>query len=166
MNWIYIAAGTVMLLFGRKLFWLFVATIGFLAGLSYLPNLLPGQPQNVIITVALIGGLLGALLSILLQKIAVGLAGFAAGGYVVYYIFQTVAINIGEYRGLAIAAGAILGAVLAGSMYDWALILVTSASGAVIITQYLPISLPIKGFILLAVFAAGLLAQGQMKVRG
>ena len=126
MNIIYIAAGFLLLFLGRKLFWLFVAVVGFLVGLTYIPQILPGQTETVLIAVALIAGLLGALLAVLLQKFAVGLAGLAAGGYIAYYLLQIITLNVGEYQWLAIAAGALLGAVLAGSMYGWALILLTS----------------------------------------
>jgi len=165
MNWVYIIAGGLLLIFGRKLFWLFVSITGFLIGMMYIPELLPGQADEVILTVSLIAGLMGAFLSVLLQKFAVGLAGLAAGGYVSFYLLQTLAVNIGDFRWLAILAGALIGAVLAGSMYDWALILITSASGAVVVTQYLPVSMPISAIVLLVLFIAGLVAQGQMKIK-
>ena len=165
MNWVYIIAGGLLLLFGRKLFWLFVAIIGFLVGMMYIPELLPEQPDQVILTVSLIAGLLGALLSVLLQKFAVGLAGLIAGGYVAYYLLENIVINVGNFQWLAILAGALAGAVLAGSMYDWALILITSASGAVAIAQHLPITMPISIVILMVLFFVGLIAQGRMKVK-
>lgn len=165
MNWVYIVAGGLLLLFGRKLFWLFVAIIGFLVGMMYIPELLPEQPDQVILTVSLIAGLLGALLSILLQKFAVGLAGLISGGYVAYYLLENIVTNVGDFQWLAIIAGALAGAVLAGSMYDWALILITSASGAVIITQYLPITIPVNIVVLLILFFIGLVAQGRMKIK-
>ena len=164
MNWVYIVAGSLLLLFGRKLFWLFVAIVGFLVGMMYFPQLLPEQAEPVILTVSLIAGLLGALLSVLLQKFAIGLAGMAAGGYITYYLLQTITINVGNYQWLAILAGALLGAVLAGSMVDWALILITSASGSVVITQNLPVTMPLSVVILLLLFIAGIIAQGKMKI--
>lgn len=165
MNWILIVAGSLLLLLGRKLFWLFVAIVGFLVGMIFFPQLLPGQDEQVILTVSLIAGLLGALLSVLLQKFAIGLAGLLAGGYIAYYLLQTVTINMGSYQWLAIIAGALLGAVLAGSMVDWALILITSASGSVVITQNLPVTMPLSGVILLLFFIAGIVAQGRMKIK-
>ncbi len=165
MNWVYIVAGGLLLIFGRKLFWLFVAIVGFLIGMMYIPELLPGQPDQVILTISLIAGLLGALLSVLLQKLAVGLAGFAAGAYISYYLLQHLTLNVGDFQWLAILAGALIGAVLAGSMYDWALILITSASGAVAIAQHLPISMPISAVIVIGLFIAGIVAQGQMKIK-
>jgi hypothetical protein len=111
------------------------------------------------------GGLLGALLAVLLQKLAVGLAGLAAGGYIAFYLLQTITLNVGEYQWLAIAAGALLGAVLAGSMYGWALILLTSASGAVVITENLPLEMPISAVILLGLTIIGIIVQARMKIK-
>jgi len=165
MNWEYFIAGGLLLLFGRKLFWLFVAIVGFLVGMTFIPELLPEQPDQVVFAISLIAGLLGALLSVLLQKFAVGIAGFVAGAYVAYYFINTISINIGDYQWLAILAGALIGAVMAGSMMDWALILVTSASGAVAITQNLPLGMPISAIVLAGLFLLGVIAQGQMKVK-
>lgn len=165
MNFAYIAAGVLLLFLGRKLFWLFVAVVGFLVGLTYIPQILPGQSDTVIFAVSLITGLFGALLAVLLQKFAVGLAGLAAGGYIAYYLLQIITLDVGEYQWLAIAAGALIGAVLAGSMYDWALILVTSGSGAVVITQNLPIDMPISAVILVGLTISGIIAQARMKIK-
>jgi len=130
-----------------------------------MPDLLPNQPDSVILTISLIAGLLGALLAALLQKLAVGLAGFAAGGYIVYYLLEFVTVNLGDYQWMAILAGGILGALLAGSMFDWALILITSASGATFISQGLNLSMPISAFILIALFIFGIIAQGNIKAK-
>src|SRR6266545_1805024 len=46
--------GVVLLLFGRRLYWLFVAGIGFLTGLALVPDLLPGQPEWLILLAALV----------------------------------------------------------------------------------------------------------------
>ncbi len=165
MDIMYLAAGILLLLLGRKLFWLFVAVVGFLVGLTYIPQILPGQTETVFLAVSLIAGLLGALLAVLLQKFAVGLAGLTAGGYIADYFLQTMTLNVGEYQWLAIVAGALLGAVLAGSMYDWALILLTSVSGAVVITQNLPLSLPINAIILLGLTIVGIIAQARIKIK-
>jgi hypothetical protein len=165
MDLIYIAAGVILLFLGRKLFWLFVAVVGFLIGMTFAPELLPNQPDSVILTISLIAGLFGALLAALLQKVAVGLAGFAAGGYIVYYLFEFVTVNMGDYQWMAIIAGGILGALLAGSMFDWALILITSASGATIISRGLGLAMPLSAVLLTALFAIGVVAQANIKAK-
>ena len=70
MDLTFIAAGVLLLFLGRKLFWLFVAVVGFLIGMTFAPELLPNQPDSVILTISLIVGLLGALLAALLRKAA------------------------------------------------------------------------------------------------
>ncbi|HUV16425.1 MAG TPA: DUF4203 domain-containing protein [Pelolinea sp.] len=165
MDLTFLVAGVLLLFLGRKLFWLFVAVVGFLIGMTYAPQLLPSQPQSVILTISLIAGLLGALLAALLQKLAVGLAGFAAGGYIVYYLLQFVAVNFGEYQWMAILAGAIIGALLAGSMFDWALILLTSASGSTLISQGLNLSMPLSAVVLAGLFVFGIVVQGNIKAK-
>jgi hypothetical protein len=165
MDLTFIGAGILLLLLGRKLFWLFVAVVGFLIGMTFAPDLLPNQPDSVILTISLIAGLLGALLAALLQKLAVGLAGLVAGGYIVYYLLQFVAVNLGDYQWMAILAGAILGALLAGSMFDWALIILTSASGATLISRGLNLSMPFSAVILIALFIFGIIAQGNIKAK-
>lgn len=163
MNLTFLFTGILLLLLGRRLFWLFVAVVGFLVGMTYAPQLLPTQPQSVILTISLIAGLLGALLAALLQKLAVGLAGFVAGGYIVYYLLQTIVVNFSEYQWMAILAGAILGALLAGTMFDWALILITSASGATLISQSLNLKMPISAVVLAGLFIFGIIAQANIK---
>src|SRR6266446_1724973 len=67
--------GLVLLVYGRRLYWLFVAGIGFLTGLALAPRLLVGQPEWMILLVALILALIGALLAVVAQKFVVGLVG-------------------------------------------------------------------------------------------
>jgi len=165
MNFAFIAAGVLLLILGRKLFWLFVALVGFLTGLTYIPSILPGQPDSVIFAISLIAGLFGALLAVLLQKFAVGLAGLAAGGYVAHYLLQMITFDVGQYQWMAIAAGALIGAAMAGSMYDWALILLTSVSGAALITQNIPIGMPLSAVLFAGLTIFGIIAQARMKIR-
>lgn len=72
--------GIVILLFGRKLFWLCVAAVGFAAGVEIAPHLVNEPSPLLALTVALVLGLIGALLALFLQKIAIAVLGFLAGG--------------------------------------------------------------------------------------
>lgn len=163
MNIVYIIAGVAMLILGRKLFWLFVGGVGFILGVTLLPRILPGQSETVILTISLIAGLLGAVVAVMLQKVAVGIAGFFAGGYVVYYLIDFLTMDVGQFFWLAVIAGGILGAVLAGSMFDWALILLSSASGAMIIVQSLNLPSPLSIVVLAGLFIVGILMQANIK---
>lgn len=163
MNIVYIIAGVAMLILGRKLFWLFVGGVGFILGVTLLPRILPGQSETVILTISLIAGLLGAVVAVMLQKVAVCIAGFFAGGYVVYYLIDFLTMDVGQFFWLAVIAGGILGAVLAGSMFDWALILLSSASGAMIIVQSLNLPSPLSIVVLAGLFIVGILMQANIK---
>src|SRR5437588_12484980 len=77
---ISVIIGVAILLFGRKLFWLFVAALGFAVGLEIPAYFMREPPQWMTLLVALGAGVIGALLAILLQKLAIAIAGFIAGG--------------------------------------------------------------------------------------
>src|SRR5512147_1159889 len=79
MTAVRIVAGALLRLLGRRLFWLFVGLMGFAAGLMLANQLLPEMPEWVRLLVAIGIGLLGALLAVFLQRLAIGVAGFLAG---------------------------------------------------------------------------------------
>src|SRR4029077_2259551 len=72
--------GVVILLFGRKLFWLCVAAVGFAAGVEVVPHLVQQPSPLLLLTSALVLGFIGALLALFLQKLAIGIVGFVSGG--------------------------------------------------------------------------------------
>ncbi len=78
---IYLVVGIILVTSGRKLFWLFVACIGFIIGFEYGGNLTGIKDQWIILSIAFGTGILGALLAIFLQGVAVSVAGFLIGGY-------------------------------------------------------------------------------------
>ena len=75
-----VVIGAVVLLFGRKLFWLCVAAIGFAAGVTLASHLVNEPTALLQLSFAILLGFIGALLALFLQKLAIGLAGFLAGG--------------------------------------------------------------------------------------
>ena len=54
--------GALILFFGRKLFWLCVAAVGFAAGVELAPHLVQEPSPVLALTVALVLGFVGALL--------------------------------------------------------------------------------------------------------
>src|SRR6187200_2140589 len=69
-----IIAGVVLLFFGRRLFWLFVALIGFIAGMSLATQVLAIHEQWLLLLIAIGCGILGALIALFLQRLAIGIA--------------------------------------------------------------------------------------------
>ena len=163
MNVFYFIAGAALLILGRKIFWLFAAVIGFLFGMSLAQQIMPGQSQTIMLLVALIIGGLGAILATMIQKIAIGLSGFIAGGYLVYLMIPALSINLGTFLWLAVIIGGIIGAVLASMMFDWALILLSSGVGASVITNHLTLPQPFPLVLLVALFIIGVVIQANIK---
>jgi hypothetical protein len=156
MNILSILVGLVLLLFGRKLFWFFVAVAGFIAGMFLARDQFQVHSQALLLAIALLAGVVGAVLSILVQKLAIALAGFAAGGYLGAILLQ--ALNAASYTWLGILIGGIIGAVLLLVLFDWALIGLSSLLGASLLTDALA-SNASAALVFLAAFAIGVIVQ-------
>ncbi|PYK68618.1 MAG: hypothetical protein DME45_06495 [Verrucomicrobia bacterium] len=153
------AIGVVVLLLGRKLFWLCVAAIGFAAGVTLTSHIVSDPTPLLQLTFAILLGFIGALLALFLQKLAIGLVGFIAGGR---FAVGLVAMFVAQYAShywLIFIIGGLIGTVLLLMLFDWALIFVSSLIGAHLITS--AISLPPTGEILLfsALVLFGVLVQ-------
>lgn len=122
--------GVVILFFGRKLFWLCVAAVGFAAGVEVAPHLIHEPSPIMALTFALVLGFIGALLAIFLQKIAIGVAGFFAGGKLATAIAAAFFVQHAQYFGITFIVGGIIGALLLLLLFDWALIFLSAVVGA------------------------------------
>ncbi len=162
MNIYYLLAGLLLLVFGRKLFWLFSGLVGFLLGLNFAQQNFPALSPTNLVLIALAVGALGAALAVMLQKIAIGLMGFLAGGYLVYLLLPTLSIQLGNLIWLFVILGGILGALLASTMFDWTLIILSSALGANVIVSHLVMPQPFPVVITIALFIFGLIVQSKL----
>ena len=63
-----VVIGAVVLLFGRKLFWLCVAAIGFAAGVTLASHLVNEPTPLLQLTFAILLGFIGALLALFLKN--------------------------------------------------------------------------------------------------
>ena len=104
---------------------------------------------------------LGAVLVWLWQWVAVGIAGFLAGGYLTGHILQASGMATGSMSGGLLVLGGLVGALLMIAVFDWALILLSAFSGATVIIQELaPERLPALG-LFVGLVAVGLVVQGR-----
>ena len=157
-----ILLGIGLLLFGRQLFWLFVAVMGFLFGLDLVAPLLPNSPSWVGLLIAISIGVLGAVLVLLWQWVAVGIAGFLAGGYLIGHILQASGLATGYMPGGLFILGGLVGAILMLVVFDWALIILSSLSGATVIIQELPLERLPALLIFVGLVAVGIVVQGRL----
>ena len=151
--------GIVILFFGRKLFWLCVAAVGFAAGVEIAPHLVQQPSTLLALTVALILGLLGALLALFLQKIAIAVLGFLAGGKLAGAIAAAFFVQYAQHSTVIFVIGGIIGAILLLILFDWALIVVSSLIGAHLVQS--AIVLPASGstILFIGLVVLGILIQ-------
>jgi Domain of unknown function (DUF4203) len=159
---ISVLIGIALLLFGRRLFWLFVAALGFAIGLQLAPHLSQNPPLWLSLVLSLGLGLLGALAAFLLQKLAIGLAGFLVGGRIALALAAAFFATYAHYSTIIFVIGGVVGALLLLSLFDWALIIFSSIEGARLIAD--AVHLPNTGTTILVVVLAifGVLVQSMM----
>lgn len=154
-----VVLGVLLLFFGRRLFWLFVAALGFVAATDFIAPLIDPRSREVLLVVGIIAGIAGALLAIFIQKVAVAIAGALAGGFYARLFFETAGFH--DLAWIAALVGAILGAILMLVLFKWALIVFSAIAGAHLLSISFLLSPQLRGalFLVLAIF--GILIQAR-----
>src|SRR3954468_6838427 len=125
--------GVIILLFGRRIFWLCVAAVGFAAGVELAPHLVQQPSPWLSLTVALVLGFIGALLALFLQKLAIAVVGFLSGGKLALAMATAFLGNAAQFYWISFIIGGVVGAILLLLLFDWALIFLSSIVGAYLI---------------------------------
>jgi len=149
----YLLLGVLLLLAGRRLFWICVAAAGFLLGAEVAARTTSGTAEWVVLVVALVFGLVGLVLSLFAQKLSIAAAGFIMGSYAVDRLLLTLQVGWARWEWAAVLAGGILGAMLVLLLFDWALIVLSSLAGAALIMHVFSPGLSLS-FVLMAVLAS------------
>lgn len=154
-----VALGLILLVFGRNVFWLGVAVLGFFLGMAVAGTLLADQPQWVILLMGVAAGLLGALVAVLTQRVAFALAGGYAGAYLALMAARS--FGVGGPSALWWVTGGVLGAVLTTLVLDWAIIALTSAVGAAAIVDAGGLGPTPAGLLFVVLTAVGVVMQAR-----
>jgi len=169
---VLLVTGGVLLLFGRRLFWLFVGLVGAVAALVIATEWVGLEAGTPSLLAAVAAGLVGALLAILVQKAAVAVVGFLAGVWGALVLLQMTASSATSLFDLpalqtvlALVAG-VVGAVVAAQVFDAALVVLSALTGSLLLVAGLGFvgSVALASFFALAVF--GVLAQTRGRRRG
>ena len=156
---VQVIAGAALLLFGRRLFWVFVGVIGFIAGMHFGEEFAKNQPEAVILLIAIATGVVAALLAVVLQRAAVALAGGLAGGLLSMQIAVALGMASEPPRWIFFIVGAVLAAILVSAVFDWALIGLSALSGARLISESIPLDSPGQLIVMGVLFVAGIAVQ-------
>ena len=156
-----IFVGATLLAFGRRLFWLFVAAMGFIVGTQIAQAIFPHHSGWIVLSAVFLG-IGGAIIAIVLQKMAIGIAGFLAGGYFFMTLLNAWALQAPERAWISVLVGGIIGAMLMVLLFDWALIISSSISGAYLIIHAFHINQAMASALFLVLLAGGVLVQAKL----
>ena len=152
-----VVVGLALLFFGRQLFWLFVGGAGFAAGMAVAGSWFGGRSEGLVLTLAALAGFVGAVLSILLQRFMIGVAGFLAGAYALADLAAKLGRN--EWAWVAGLLGGVIGAILVLVLFDWALIGLSALTGALLVADSIRLSPSAVLVALVVLFVMGVLVQ-------
>jgi hypothetical protein len=159
-------AGICLIMFGRRLYWLFVGLVVLIYALLIAPQFLHGQPGWMVVAAALGSGILGAVLAVFFQRLVMGCAGFLAGGYLAFSLVSYLHLASGRIAWFAGALAGILCAVLFAVFFDWSIIILSSLVGSLLITKTLHEGLTASIIIFAALSAAGVIVQAGVIRKG
>ncbi len=154
-----ILAGLLILILGRRLFWIFVGVVGFFFGLQFGTNFFAGMAEWLLLLLSLLTGLICGALAVLLQRIAVAIAGGFAGGMLAFRLAPLAGLHTPEGQWAAFIAGGLLAAVLLSVLFDPALIFLSAVTGALMIAEALPLDEMIEPLVLVILLVLGVAAQ-------
>jgi hypothetical protein len=129
-----VIAGAMLLIAGRKLFWLFVAGAGFILGAGAASAMFPEQPQAILLA-GVILGVVGAIVAVVVKKFAIRIAGIVLGAYVGYQIPILLGYNVEMWIWVTAVVGGAIGALTVTTIFDSALILLSALSGATLLVS-------------------------------
>ena len=161
LNLINVILGGALLVTGRKLFWLFVGALGFITGMQLTARFWHG-PEGLAIVAGLVIGLIFAGLAVFLQTIAIGIAGFVSGGYILSMLADMLGLQTSGASWLVYIVGGIIGVILVSYLFDWAVITLSSLAGASLLVQAFLAERATGGLIFFILFIAGVAIQGSM----
>jgi len=154
---VYALLGIALLAAGRRLYWLFVGVVGFVVGILLAGQYFASASDVALIAIALVAGVIGAVLALALQRLAVIAAGFLAGGYILMSLLASLGLNQAAW--LPFLIGGIIGAVLVAMLFDPALVILSALLGASLLVELVPVERWAGAALLVALAAIGIAIQ-------
>lgn len=157
--------GLITLLFGRLVFWLNMALVGFLAGFFIGGALFPDSGWLIQLLIGLALGIVGALLSRIAPIIAAGIVGFFAGGFALTALVKSLLSTGNAINWIVFLIGGALAVFLVVKLFDLALVILSSIVGAATLAgiggEVLSFPAWLQAIVLLALAVVGIWFQLQ-----
>lgn len=162
-NYLALAVGVCVLLFGRRLYWLAVGGLGFVIGLYFAHRYMTEASFWMEVGIALAAGIVGAFLTLLAQKAAITVAGTVLGAVLVYTACQPFAADLATGIWWLTFLGAVLGLCFSTFLFEAAVIVVTSIVGTMLILGSFDFPDLYRTWGFLALVCIGVMVQSRQK---
>jgi hypothetical protein len=163
MNALLLVIGLILVLLGRKVYLISIGILGFLGGLYLFTSFIGTAHDWRSLLFALLCGTVGSLLAFALHKAAWLFGGFCGGGVLALYLNDSTGLIHAGSPVVVFLVGGAAGAFLFLFLLDWALIAVTTLTGAALITYQSHLSGVAGQGLFLGLTAVGLLVQARAK---
>ncbi len=150
---LYVVVGALLLLLGWRLADYIIGLAGFVVGAGIGLSLVPSGNEVLTLIALVAGGLLGAVLAVALQYVAIFLLGAYVGAVLTAQLW--LALAAAPVPTLALIIGAVIGGLLLLALSFQFLVIVSAALGALLIGMAL--ALPLLWTVLL--FVVGIIMQ-------
>lgn len=159
-----VLVGVVLLLWGRKVFWLALAVMGFFIGFHFASQWTLHMTREMSLIAAGVGGLAGLAITLWLPRMAAAVGGFFFGFILALYAMPWIGIEgpLVFVIGLGVA---ILFAFASSYLLRTAISLSTSFAGALLITHSIPQLRPWEFLAILVLTLVGFCFQMRGKRR-
>lgn len=154
-----LALGVILLVFGRRFFWLLVAAIGFFVGLGLADYYLSVDSEALRWVVGILAGVLAGLAAIFLQRFAVSAGGALVAGYSTYWYLSLTWDPFEVWNWVLVGAAALVGLLLARVVFDFGLIFISSLAGATLLLESLPAEASTNRWLFLVLVVLGAAVQ-------
>jgi hypothetical protein len=165
MKWWPAVVGVLLLLLGRRLYWLFVGGIGFIVGLSLATGFTHRRPDGTALLIGLGAGLLGIVLALVLQRLAIVVAGLLAGAWLGVEFVRAVGAPMAGTPWIPALVGGVVGAILAAAFFDAVLVILSSLVGAALLVELLGGRPVMRAIVFLLLVLVGVAVQTRRKRR-
>jgi hypothetical protein len=125
---LFLAGGTLACFFGYRLFRLVLGIYGFVLGALLATSVMAPAETTALVVVALVGGIVGALILIVAYFVGVAFAGAALAALLVHLAWSRFAA--GDPHPLAVIGGCVAGALLSLALQRYVIVLGTALGGA------------------------------------
>lgn len=158
-----VAFGVVAILNGRRLYWVFVGIGGAIVGMWLSAWLIPARSEWLHIAIMLGLGVMGVWISYRFERIALHIAAFVLGGFIVQFLMIDSGLIESQTIGdaMAIIVGGILGVVFEIYYGERSLIVVSSFTGAALIAGVLDSGPAFDAALFSGLAAVGMLLQSR-----